>query len=408
MLNENMVMVMIKHHPTLLFTTFFIVFLCVSLEADCGSLKLVDQGIASKHNAKCLDGSLPGFYISEGLDTHWVLYFRGGGWCSDENNCLERSKTSYGSSTHLPSTYEFKDGYTADDPEVNPVFSNFTRVILWYCDGASFAGMKRSPIEVNGTLLYFRGRANLDAMVEDLIINYNLSRATDVLLSGGSAGGLATFLHADYVPSILPKTVKKYKVSPSSGFFLNHTNFDNEAIYPNMIRYIYKMQNVSGSVSTTCRDDRMGEQHFECMFAQVAYKYIQSPIFLLQSQLDAWQLTNIYPQSEQVSWKNCLSEEFLNCTTTQIDDLNAYGQYLLALARESPAFQKKGNGGFFHSCFDHDSQQSSGWTHYTVNVTMKDAANSWWNSGLDDASKHTYMQQHLLQYSQPHQTNPSC
>jgi hypothetical protein len=33
-----------------------------------------------------------------------------------------------------------------------------------------------------------------------------------VLLTGGSAGGLAAFLHADYVRTLLPKSVEKYKV----------------------------------------------------------------------------------------------------------------------------------------------------------------------------------------------------
>jgi O-palmitoleoyl-L-serine hydrolase len=38
-----------------------------------------------------------------------------------------------------------------------------------------------------------------------------------VLLTGCSAGGLATYLHADYVASIVPASVTKYRVAPISG-----------------------------------------------------------------------------------------------------------------------------------------------------------------------------------------------
>jgi len=38
---------------------------------------------------------------------------------------------------------------------------------------------------------------------------------------------LATYLHTDYVATLLPPTVKKYKSSPISGFFLLHNTVEN-------------------------------------------------------------------------------------------------------------------------------------------------------------------------------------
>ena len=78
------------------------------------------------------------------------------------------------------------------------------------------------PVFHNGTALHFRGKHNLDAILEDLTTRYGMGTATDVLVSGGSAGGLAAFLHADYIRSQLSDSVKRYKVAPGSGFFMLH------------------------------------------------------------------------------------------------------------------------------------------------------------------------------------------
>ena len=56
-----------------------------------------------------------------------------------------------------------------------------------------------------------------------------------MLLSGGSAGGLAAFLHADYVRSRFKDTVK-FKAAPISGFFLNHATQAGQPLYVNVKR----------------------------------------------------------------------------------------------------------------------------------------------------------------------------
>jgi hypothetical protein len=77
-----------------------------------------------------------------------------------------------------------------------------------YCDGGSFSGDRTESIIVNGTQLFFRGRRILDAVLDYLKESHGLASATEVLLSGGSAGGLSTFLHADYVRSQFGQEVK--------------------------------------------------------------------------------------------------------------------------------------------------------------------------------------------------------
>eukprot|EP00966_Prymnesium_polylepis_P285994 6606300-Prymnesium_polylepis.1 len=116
------------------------------------------------------------------------------GWCYDEQDCLQRSKGSLGSSHHFPATAGcgcmnvVGDGL---DPDCNCVF-------LPYGDGASFSGYRAATWPVPGypgQNLTFRGIRNLDATVE-WAIRHGLSNATELVVTGGSAGGLSTFLHA--------------------------------------------------------------------------------------------------------------------------------------------------------------------------------------------------------------------
>lgn len=99
---------------------------------------------APMQGAVCLDGSAPGYYIRRGIragEDKWILHLEGGGWCGDEADCLQRSKTALGSSINWPLTAEFH-GFLSDDPAVNPDFYSWNMVFLMYCDGSSFSGKR--------------------------------------------------------------------------------------------------------------------------------------------------------------------------------------------------------------------------------------------------------------------------
>ena len=73
-------------------------------------------------------------------------------------------------------------------------------IYLPYGDGASFAGFRAKPWSVPGTKekLWFRGIKNLDATVE-WALRRGLANATELVVTGVSAGGLSSFLHVDRV-----------------------------------------------------------------------------------------------------------------------------------------------------------------------------------------------------------------
>ena len=140
-----------------------------------------------------------------------------------------------------------------------------------------------------------------------------MDQAEEVLLSGGSAGGLATFLHTDYVHSRMPPSVRKFKSSPVSGFFLQHHDATGAASYPENMKHVFEMQNSTGGVNADCVASLPAEEQWRCIFANYSYAHIKAPIFPLNSAIDAWQMGNIW-----MGDGSCAKDEFKTCTTRQV------------------------------------------------------------------------------------------
>ena len=66
-----------------------------------------------------------------------------------------------------------------------------------YCDGGSFSGNNDTVQPYKGATLHWRGKRIREAAYAELLANHGLKDATDAVISGCSAGGLATFLHTD-------------------------------------------------------------------------------------------------------------------------------------------------------------------------------------------------------------------
>ena len=128
-----------------------------------------------------------------------------------------------------------------------------------YCDGASYSGNNDTVDEFEGKKLYYRGfRINM-AVMDRLFDDFGLFHATDVVLTGCSAGGLATYLHVDHWAGYLnPST--KFVAMPDSGFFLDYEAPDigpspvpsAPGNYHNDMIWVYEYQNASTGVNQAC------------------------------------------------------------------------------------------------------------------------------------------------------------
>lgn len=230
---------------------------------ECSSsapLQLLPQDRGDESPA-CLDGSPYGFYHvkSRSASTRWTVYLEGGGWwCAhqrcfapptllladlhlipglvrwlrsyDEQLCWERAQSDLGSSKHFPATHTCSCMNVLPlsgqiDPDCNCLF-------LKYADGGSFAGYRPEPVRVPGqnasARLYFRGIVNLDATIEYALVHLGLASATEVVIAGGSAGGLSTYLHADRIAAAVRKGatgLQRVRAASDVGFFIDHDNY---------------------------------------------------------------------------------------------------------------------------------------------------------------------------------------
>ena len=305
----------------------------------------------------CLDGTPQSFYFrpgyGDGIDK-FIIYIKGGAWCSgiDEyvasacsDTCADRAKGVLGSSKSFePYMYipESKgDGYISNQQSSNPLAYNYNTVWINYCDGASFSGNNATNIKTaQNTTIYFRGFANLNAVFELLWNQYGLHKASDVILTGSSAGALAVYLHADYIGNNFVAKGANYMAMPDSGFFIDYAGNGN---YDGCMKWIYEWQNTSIALNKDCMNDT---DDYKCMFAQYTAPYIKHKILALQSRFDTYQI-----QQELVSNNTILINEYgNNLTKIIIDNLINNGTY------------RNNHYLYLDSCYHHTGQ----WNRITI------------------------------------------
>ena len=389
--------------------------------------------------AVCLDGTPAGFYFAPATSKEhandWQIYFEGGGWCYNEIDCWSRSFNELGSSFGWAATATI-GGLLSSDCMLNPDFCGFNRVWLRYCDGNSFSGNRDAPVSVTGLdggvkKLYFRGRRIIDESLKALAAHYGLGTARHVLLTGCSAGGLATYLHADYVHAQLRKlapTMSKYKAAPISGFFLQHATVDGRPVYATEMRQIFALANSTHGLNDACVAAQPAGKEWLCNFAQHSYAYTTSDIFVLNSALDSWQipciytseLTPGYPQqtvrdngscgSKPLHWHSCAADPE-QCSPAQIGSMNKYISDFEGVMASAATYAKAGNGAFVHSCSTHCEAQSDAFFTFAIdNTTMQQAVSKWWNmDAAQPAAQHSYRScQYKTNASEAYQCNPTC
>ncbi|VFQ82378.1 unnamed protein product [Cuscuta campestris] len=115
---------------------------------------IVQSGV--EKGAVCLDGSPPAYVLDRGSGdgaNNWLVYVQGGGWCINNTNydtpdfslqsCEHRAAGDLGSSIAMK-PFEFNHSVYGNESSMS-YFYNWNRVILKYCDGASFVGDADQP-----------------------------------------------------------------------------------------------------------------------------------------------------------------------------------------------------------------------------------------------------------------------
>ncbi|XP_060203636.1 pectin acetylesterase 9 isoform X1 [Lycium barbarum] len=321
---------------------------------------------ASALGAYCLDGSLPAYHLHRGYGAganNWLLQFEGGGWCNDIKSCLDRAKSRRGSTRYM-NKWEVFSGILSNNASFNPDFYNWNRVKIRYCDGASFAGDAEFYNGVKFSITcthisFLQGQRIWQAIILDLLPK-GLGHAKKALLSGCSAGGLATFLHCDNFTNYLPKNAS-VKCLSDAGFFLDERDLSLNHTIRSFYEDLITLQGVEPNLNQNCTST-LYYPHL-CLFPQYALPFIRTPFFILNSAYDVYQFHHILvpPSSDpRGHWNHCRNN-VTACNASQLSILQGFRKDMLQALRVF-YYYSRGGGMYINSCFTHcQSETQNTW-----------------------------------------------
>lgn len=249
--------------------------------------------------AKCLDGSTPAFYFHPGTEADkFLIFFESGGLCRGDGladmieYCYKRSFTNLGSSLNYPESRSFDDwAFLTPDERYNP-FHTWNRVFIPYCDGTLHTGSRLDAVKYKDRSLFFRGSNNTIAHLQELDQRFRLFAATNITVTGTSAGGVAAFIWSNYFYE-RASNPEGLLILPDSGTMI--LDFPN--LYNNKTLIDYTIETYKLVLSETTMPLKecvlKYPSQIECFQSGNLYEFIKPRTFVLQSQYDSWGLIQV-------------------------------------------------------------------------------------------------------------------
>lgn len=342
----------------------FLGFLASFVAADFPLTKLPSS---TPIGGKCMDGTPAGFYISKGSNPSlFVVKLEGGGGCTTKADCDSRAKSHLGSSNYFEPSLSSASvsGLLNTNCQKNPDFCEGTNVYVPYCTGDHHVGTRSEPsAETWG--YYFDGHHNFVAIIDMLVSKYGLGDATHILLTGASAGAIGALYHVDYLADRFPSAT--VKGAPVAGWFMpGALPSDLPSIYPPSDYQHFSSgthgnpyyDGQAGSVNLwgdldllpqACIDDFGEENKQACKSMDNRYKYIKSPLYIIQTQYDSCEIFQVGGAPERP-------------TTNELETTKAYIEMMGEASRvslkqimndTSLTKKKQSDGLFAASCLHH-------------------------------------------------------
>ena len=231
--------------------------------------------------------------------------------------------------------------------------------------------------------MHFRGLAVLEAVRNDLLAQRNMAAATDLVVGGCSAGGLAVFLHCDeWQRAMAAANAATHTVClADSGWFPIVPAVGFPSTWFNGVWVGGEENlNISGALSADCLAAHSPTaDQWKCGLAEVAALYIKTPLFLFQSAYDSFQIFNM---------ERCIPRPPDPTSPCKDLDVTNWGGNLTQNVRNwlsSPLGAAAGSAAFVDSCYHHcggwaDFAEIESWqdaSGATVNITASVAFAQW-------------------------------
>ena len=167
------------------------------------------------------------------------------------------------------------------------------------------------------------------------------------------------------------------------------------------MKYVFSMQNASGSLSKECQHSYGPEEAWKCIMAPYAALHIKTPWFALQSRFDHWQLAEelflgcVASQPYSPPYPPAPKDLAQTCTPPQKAAIEQYGPDFMAEFSKVMASSDR-NGAFVDACIIHGSTNSSidglnnnaAFEQWRAATEQKvgSAKKSWWLMGCPDGT----------------------
>ncbi|KAK3763321.1 hypothetical protein RRG08_021144 [Elysia crispata] len=348
-----------------------VTFVHMHLESD-GDLERVTlpRSFSEPRGARCLDGSPPAYYFRPSpvvSVNYWLVYLPSGAWCSSPSECDERSRSSKGSSNMAKMSLAY-DGILSHDCQQNPDFCMWNVVAFLYCDGGSFLGNATNPVEYNGRRMYMRGAVIFDTLIEYLTKTTHFGNAEQIVLAGSSAGGIGALIHVDRLRALLPTSVETLHVIVDGSMFVDTPDINGDYTMAQIFQSTYCQHGLNASAPIQeCTQTKTHDTEWRCLFPEVYYKFVFTPMFFTNSIYDTW----TRPHALKIS---CSAS---NCPNANIPTVYANRDAVRNLAREISGSSKK-HGVFLTACPVH-RMMIKPWLSWTVfgSPTMQVTLTAW-------------------------------
>lgn len=284
-------------HRSLILTVFFLYFISTAKTSN-----ELQKRYVSDTDAICNDNTRATFYVGRKSKQKWIVYFESGGFCASLEDCnkryLNQNSTMFMTSNGLPDKVTGKDLLSASKDE-NPTFSNYTRVLVPYCSSDLWLGLKTNPKkpfhfvdDSSEDNFSFRGQTIFRSVFQDLLQQYNLSKAKEIILAGSSAGAIGVLNHANWV---LNQIIKSHGLKATlytvvdSGWFIDFQGSLRTQVNPEFLSFA----NIS---LRACMDFSSGHTccpSASCMISR-GYYPASVPLLVVSSMFDSFMLRSVF------------------------------------------------------------------------------------------------------------------
>ena len=288
-------------------------------EVDRYALEQYTVESAELRHAVCNDGSPAVYYHrpgDEGFEDKWVIWFEGGGGCGSEEGCAERAKTQTNLTTSEGTPRRItQGGILSIDPSVNPDFSQWNHVVLNYCSSDSWTGRVRTTVD--GKQWFFEGKAIVESTIEDLkdealFGEHHLGTATEVLVTGTSAGGGGAAQNLNDIASSLPNATVSGVIDSSWTVSVESENID-AVVHDEQLQAINDFRRNQLDQECVMQEARA----LDCQSVSSVYPYILPRTFIYIDQYDRVKLEEIFSIG---TWTKQERQEFMSVYSHAVVD----------------------------------------------------------------------------------------